>query len=67
MRHLEQDAQALSRQVEVGGAQAVDKLIQQLEGRFQFLKGIYIAHSEVSCPDNLRTHTLNWVHFAHAT
>jgi len=46
VRHLEQDAQALSRQVEVGGAQAVDKLIQQLEGRFQFLKGIYIAHSE---------------------
>uniref|UniRef100_A0A061SFV9 Zinc finger protein n=1 Tax=Tetraselmis sp. GSL018 TaxID=582737 RepID=A0A061SFV9_9CHLO len=45
VKRLESDAQLLSRHVEEGLKS--DNSLQQLEGRFQFLKGIYIAHSEV--------------------
>eukprot|EP00192_Tetraselmis_astigmatica_P000948 CAMPEP_0117679692 /NCGR_PEP_ID=MMETSP0804-20121206/17947_1 /TAXON_ID=1074897 /ORGANISM="Tetraselmis astigmatica, Strain CCMP880" /LENGTH=1249 /DNA_ID=CAMNT_0005489125 /DNA_START=485 /DNA_END=4234 /DNA_ORIENTATION=- len=44
VKHLEKEAQSLSHEVDAGGA--VDILVHQLEARFHFLKGIYIAHSE---------------------
>lgn len=49
VKHLEREAQALSNHVESGGDEA-DLYIQQLEGRYFFLKGVYIAHSEVPPP-----------------